>query len=33
MLSKRDESDEQTIDWVEETTGDEYKKPKKGETY
>ena len=29
----RDVKDTSTIDWVEEETGEEYKKPKKGETY
>lgn len=33
MNCKRDEADKETIDWVEETTGDEYGKPKKGESY
>ena len=33
IYSQRDEKDTSTIDWVEETTGDEYKKPKKGESY
>lgn len=30
LNSKRDDKDNDTIDWVEEVTGDEYKKPKKG---
>jgi hypothetical protein len=33
MNCKRDEADKETIDWVEQETGDEYKKPKKGESY
>ena len=33
MNTKRDEKDDETIDWVEETTGDEYKKTKRGEGY
>lgn len=30
MLTKRDEKDTETIDWVEEVNGEEYKKSKKG---
>lgn len=33
MFSKRDDTDNSTVDWVEQETGDEYKKPKKGESY
>lgn len=31
MLSKRDEKDTETIDWVEEETGEEYQKTKRGQ--
>lgn len=33
MNCKRDEGDEETIDWVEQETGDRYEKSKKGESY
>ena len=33
MNCKRDEADKETIDWVEQETGDGYEKSKKGESY
>ncbi len=33
IYSKRDEKDNETIDWVQEETGEEYQKTKKNEGY
>ena len=33
LETKRDEKDTETIDWVEEETGDEYQKTKRNEGY
>lgn len=33
IYSKRDEKDTETIDWVQEETGEEYQKAKKNEGY
>ena len=33
MKTKRDEKDTETIDWVQEETGEEYHKTKKNEGY
>lgn len=33
IYSKRDEKDTETIDWVQEETGEEYQKTKKNEGY